>query len=106
MIFGAPIRRQRVTRPCFRNCSTGLSRSKFPLCPYTQRLVSNQPEGNFGRLRYTLGGDRPRQPPRPVAPAKIPPCPLIPTAGGPTGRRELWAPPVPFGGAPAPVKLP
>ena len=61
MIFGAPIRDQRVTKPCFRNCSTCLSRSKPALCLYTRQLVSNQPEAGFGRLRYLLGGDRPSQ---------------------------------------------
>jgi hypothetical protein len=61
MIFGAPIRNQRVTKPCFRNCSRCFSRSKLPLCLYTRQLVSNQPEGSFGRLRYLLGGDRPSQ---------------------------------------------
>jgi hypothetical protein len=61
MIFGAPIRDQRVTMPCFRNCSTCTSRSKPPLCHCTQKLVSDQPEGSFGRLRYFLGGDRPSQ---------------------------------------------
>jgi hypothetical protein len=61
MIAGAPIRHQRVTKPCFRNCSTCLSRSKVPLCLCTRRLVSDQPEGTVGRLRYLLGGDRPSQ---------------------------------------------
>ena len=61
MIVGAPIHRQRVTRPCFRNCSTCSSHSKLPFCPYTRQLVSNQAEGTFGRLRYCLGGDRPSQ---------------------------------------------
>jgi hypothetical protein len=61
MIFGAPIRDQRVTKPCFRNCSTCLSHSKPPLCLCTRQLVSNQPEGSVGRLRYFLGGDRPSQ---------------------------------------------
>jgi hypothetical protein len=61
MIAGAPIRYQRVTKPCFRNCSTCLSHSKVPLCLCTQKLVSNQPEGTIGRLRYLLGGDRPSQ---------------------------------------------
>jgi hypothetical protein len=61
MIFGAPIHHQRVTKPCFRNCSTCWSHSKLPLCLCTQRLVSNQPEGSVGRLRYLLGGDRPSQ---------------------------------------------
>ena len=31
------------------------------MCHYTRRLVSNQPEGTFARLRYILGGDRPSQ---------------------------------------------
>ena len=31
------------------------------MCLYTLRLVSNQPEGTFERLRYNLGGDRPSQ---------------------------------------------
>ena len=31
------------------------------MCLYTLRLVSIQPEGTFGRLRYFLGGDRPSQ---------------------------------------------
>ena len=45
----------------FRICSTCLSRSQAPLCHYTRRLVSNQAEGTFARLRYALGGDRPSQ---------------------------------------------
>jgi hypothetical protein len=61
MIFGAPIRSQRVTKPCFRNCSNRRSRSKPPLCLCTRQLVSDQPEGSVGRLRYLLGGDRPSQ---------------------------------------------
>jgi hypothetical protein len=46
---------------CFRTCSTCLSRSQAPLCHYTRLLVSNQDEGTFARLRYSLGGDRPSQ---------------------------------------------
>ena len=45
----------------FRTCSTCMSRSQAPLCHYTRRLVSNQAEGTFARLRYSLGGDRPSQ---------------------------------------------
>ena len=52
---------RRITKTYFRTCSKCLSRSQAPLCLYTQRLVSNQPEGTFARLRYTLGGDRPSQ---------------------------------------------
>src|SRR5450759_4819819 len=55
------MRNHRITKTCFRTCSTCRSRSQAPLCLYTLRLVSNQPEGTFGRLRYALGGDRPSQ---------------------------------------------
>src|SRR6476659_9263429 len=34
-------------------------RSQAPLCPCTRRLIANQAEGTFGRLRYILGGNRP-----------------------------------------------
>ena len=46
---------------CFRTCSTCQSRSQAPLCHCTRRLIANQAEGTFGRLRYSLGGDRPSQ---------------------------------------------
>lgn len=52
---------RRITKTYFRTCSKCLSRSQAPLCLYTLRLVSNQPEGTFARLRYSLGGDRPSQ---------------------------------------------
>ena len=58
---GPSIQNRRITKTCFRTCSTCQSRSQAPLCLYTLRLVSNQPEGTFVRLRYTLGGDRPSQ---------------------------------------------
>ena len=45
----------------FRTCSSRRTRSQAPLCHYTRRLVSNQAEGTFARLRYSLGGDRPSQ---------------------------------------------
>ena len=54
-------RRRRITKTCFRTCSTCRSRSQAPLCLCTLRLVSNQPEGTFARLRYSFGGDRPSQ---------------------------------------------
>ena len=50
-----------ITKPDFRLCSTRWSCSQAPLCLCTLRLVSIQPEGTFGRLRYILGGDRPSQ---------------------------------------------
>ena len=61
MSDGPSIRDHRITNTCFRNCSTCQSRSKAPLCVCTLRLVSNQPEGTFARLRYSFGGDRPSQ---------------------------------------------
>ena len=61
MSDGPSLRDRRITRACFRTCSSRRSRSQAPLCPCTLRLVSNQPEGTFARLRYRLGGDRPSQ---------------------------------------------
>ena len=51
----------RFTKPNFRSCSTCRSHSQAPFCYCTQRLISDQPEGTFERLRYALGGDRPSQ---------------------------------------------
>ena len=56
-----PLRNHRITKPDFRPCSTCRSRSQAPLCLCTLRVISNHPEGTFGRLRYSLGGDRPSQ---------------------------------------------
>ena len=61
MSDGPSIQNRRITKTYFRTCSTCWSRSQAPLCLYTLRLVSNQPEGTFARLRYSLGGDRPSQ---------------------------------------------
>src|SRR5919202_3537573 len=58
---GPTTRSRRITRPCFRTCSTRLSRSQAPLCPCTRRPIANRTEGTFGHLRYCLGGDRPSQ---------------------------------------------
>ena len=55
------MRNLRITKPGFRPCSTCRSRSQAPLCLYTLRMISNHSEGTFGRLRYSLGGDRPSQ---------------------------------------------
>jgi hypothetical protein len=56
------MRDHRITKTEFPPCSRCLSHSQAPLCLYTlRRLVSNQPEGTFARLRYSLGGDRPSQ---------------------------------------------
>ena len=61
MSDGPSIRDHRITLSYFRTCSTCLSRSQAPFCYCTQWLISDQPEGTFERLRYTLGGDRPSQ---------------------------------------------
>ena len=58
---GHSILHRRITNPDFRPCSTCRSCSQAPFCICTQRLISNQSEGTFGRLRYSLGGDRPSQ---------------------------------------------
>ena len=61
MSDGPSIRDHRITKAYFRTCSTCWSRSQAPFCLYTRWLISDQPEGTFGRLRYHLGGDRPSQ---------------------------------------------
>lgn len=38
-----------------------MSRNQAPFCLYTLRTISDRAEGTFGRLRYSLGGDRPSQ---------------------------------------------
>ena len=58
---GPSTRNHRITKPDFRPCSTCLSRSQAPFCLYTRRAISDRTEGTFGRLRYSLGGDRPSQ---------------------------------------------
>src|SRR5437016_1527489 len=61
MLPGRSTRDQKVTRPDVRLCSACKPHSQAPLCLFTLRLISIQPEGTFGRLRYLLGGDRPSQ---------------------------------------------
>ena len=51
----------RIIRAHFRDCSSGMTRSKAGLCPYTRRTVSIRTEPTFALLRYCLGGDRPSQ---------------------------------------------
>src|SRR3954452_9727423 len=53
---------RRITKTCFRTCSTCQSCSQAPFCLCTLRTISNRAEGTFARLRYILGGDRPSQP--------------------------------------------
>ena len=61
MSDGLSIQNRRITKTCFRNCSTCRSRSKAPLCLCTLRVITDHAEGTFVRLRYLLGGDRPSQ---------------------------------------------
>ena len=59
-ISDAPsIRKRRITKPCFRICSTLRSRSQAPLYLCALRAIANRTEGTFGLLRYPLGGYRP-----------------------------------------------
>ena len=45
---------------------------KLPCCPCALRPIAIRPEGTIGRLRYSLGGDRPSQTPhQPRSPARI-----------------------------------
>ena len=58
---GPSTRDHRITMTDFRLCSNRRSRSQAGLCHCTQRLISDQSEPTFARLRYSLGGDRPSQ---------------------------------------------
>ena len=58
---GPSTRDHRITMTDFRLCSARRPRSQASFCHCTQRLMSDQPELTFARLRYTLGGDRPSQ---------------------------------------------
>ena len=58
---GNSILYRRITKPYFRICSNCHSYSQAPFCLCTLRMISNHSEGTFGRLRYSLGGDRPSQ---------------------------------------------
>src|SRR5690606_17701809 len=51
----------RITKACFRSCSSCRSRSQAPFCLCTRRAIADRAEGTFARLRYRLGGDRPSQ---------------------------------------------
>src|SRR5687768_13623230 len=61
MSDGVSIHDRRITKACFRICSTCVSRSQAPFCLCTLRAITDRTEGTFARLRYVLGGDRPSQ---------------------------------------------
>ena len=59
--YGPSTRSRRITKADFRLCAACLPCSQAPLCLCTQRWVAIPPEGTIARLRYCLGGVRPRQ---------------------------------------------
>ena len=61
MSDGPSTRNHRITKACFRSCSTRRSHSQAPFCLCTRRAIADRAEGTFARLRYLLGGDRPSQ---------------------------------------------
>src|SRR5690554_5104716 len=61
MSDGPSTRYHRITKPDFRPGSTCRSCRQAPFCLCTRRAISDRAEGTFGRLRYSLGGDRPSQ---------------------------------------------
>ena len=61
MSDGPSTRDHRITKTCFRTCSTYVSRSQAPLYFYALHAIANRIEEAFGLLRYSLGGDRPSQ---------------------------------------------
>ena len=52
---------RRITKTCFRTCSSCMTRSQAPLYLYALRTIADRAEGTFVLLRYTLGGNRPSQ---------------------------------------------
>src|ERR1044071_9086806 len=59
--YGPSTRRRRITKADFRLCAAGLPCSQAPFCLCTRRRVAIPSEGTIARLRYSLGGVRPRQ---------------------------------------------
>ena len=55
------IQHRRIIKPCFRTCSTCMSRSQARFCLYTYNPISIRVKRTFGRLRYSLAADRPSQ---------------------------------------------
>ena len=55
------MRRYRITKACFRTCSTCRSRSQAGLWPYPYSAVYIRAMPTLELLRYILGGDRPSQ---------------------------------------------
>jgi len=51
----------RITKADFRLCAACMPCSQAPFCFCTRRWIAIPPEGTIARLRYSLGGVRPRQ---------------------------------------------
>src|SRR4051794_11122771 len=58
---GLSIQHRRITKSCFRTCSSHGTRSQAPLYLYARNPIADRVEGTFELLRYRLGGDRPSQ---------------------------------------------
>jgi hypothetical protein len=58
---GLSIQHRRITKSCFRTCSSDGTRSQAPFYLYARCPIADRAEGTFELLRYSLGGDRPSQ---------------------------------------------
>ena len=58
---GLSIQHRRITKSCFRTCSSDRTRSQAPFYLCARGPIANRAEGTFELLRYSLGGDRPSQ---------------------------------------------
>src|SRR5207302_2815381 len=58
---GLSIQHRRITKSCFRTCSSDGTRSQAPFYLYARCPIADRAEGTFELLRYRLGGDRPSQ---------------------------------------------
>src|SRR5262249_95223 len=58
---GLSIQHRRITKSCFRTCSSHGTRSQAPFYLYARNPIADRVGGSFELLRYRLGGDRPSQ---------------------------------------------
>ena len=58
---GPPMWPRRITKSCFRTCSTCLSCSQAPIYLYAYSTISIGAKGTLELLRYLLAGNRPSQ---------------------------------------------
>ena len=94
-LSGSPSTRKiRITFTVFPLCSTCQSHSQAGFCEYTSLTVSIRDKPTFVRLRYSLGGSRPRQ----TAYQALSPSLLGLEPEYTVGGISLTAPPTPEGG--------